>query len=95
MEENSIYANSIGIAMSQNDCCITFKMLIPHEPNNGSSLTVKSDHVILSPSLARQLEKMLQIQLERYEATYGPIKELNLEVTTSANLKKGEKNGKK
>jgi hypothetical protein len=80
MDGNVIYANALGIAISQVDCCISFNTQIPKNirTKDGAMAvdTVDFVNVILSMEYAKKLSNMLADQIKQHETLFGPIKEL-------------------
>lgn len=75
MEGNIIYANSLGIAFSPVDCCITLMTSYPRKKEPDENVY----HVFLSIQYAKILAESLQEQLQIYQDKYGPINNASVE----------------
>ncbi len=71
----SFYASTISVFMSQKDCKIEFKDVMP-TLNESQQLVLQptpAHTVVLSAIAAKELLTMLRDQIESYEKQYGPI----------------------
>lgn len=81
MIENLFYANAVGVAISQVDCCLRFDTILPSNFKTNNHIThsnaADSYNVLLSVEYAKKLSQMLNKQLAVYEEIYGPIKDVD------------------
>ena len=62
MEYDVFYANGIGVALSNDDCCITLKTLVPNEAEgcNTRNKVSKGINVMMTIDTAKRLAEGLQ-----------------------------------
>jgi transcriptional regulatory protein LevR len=76
MDNKVIHANYMSIVMSEVDCDLVFKTIIPDQDGTGKilgNIVAESINVFMSIQQAKSFLNILKQQVETYEETHGVI----------------------
>lgn len=76
MEPKVIYGNNISIILSDIDCNLAIRTVVPIQNANGQVIAnqvLESINVYLSLEHAKMISQLLDKQLKNYELSHGPI----------------------
>jgi len=100
MDNKVMYTNSVAVSISQYDCDISFRTLVPVRDNKGQIATgtvADSIDIVMSLQETKVLLEMLKSQVDAYEKRYGlvdvskilhraPIKQAELQPESSQKM---------